>query len=389
MAIFREYNNKGQNRSAEDQRRHRKLVEDSIKKNLGDIIAEESIIGKSKDRKIKIPIKGLKEYRFIYGNNDQGVICGSGEEKRGDQISKPHHGRGALGAGDGGDLPGNKEGENIYETEITIEDLVHYLFEDLNLPDLQRKKLSSIKIESSFKKKGYKKKGIHPRLAKKRTVIERIKRKKSYIKSHDDFDEEDRFPFHNQDLRYYRIKEKYWKESNAVVFCIMDTSGSMSQSKKYLARSFYFLLYQFINLKYENVEIIFIAHTTTALEVSEDDFFHKGESGGTCISSGYKKTLEIIEQRYDPAHWNIYSFHCSDGDNWSEDNQKALDYAENLCEISNLFGYGEIKTVSGKSRIKSLYANEINKENISLVTITNKDDIWPSLKSLLEKDNRG
>lgn len=389
MAIFKEYSNTGQNRSAEDQLRHRKLVEDSIKKNLGDIIAEESIIGKSKDRKIKIPIKGLKEYRFIYGNNDQGVICGSGEEKRGDQISKPRHGRGALGAGGGGDQPGNKEGENVYETEITIEDLVHYLFEDLNLPDLQRKKLSRLKTKSSFKKKGYKKKGIHPRLAKKRAVIERIKRKKSYIKSHDDFDEEDRFPFHNQDLRYYRIKEKYREESNAVVFCIMDTSGSMSQSKKYLARSFYFLLYQFIKLKYQNVEIVFIAHTTTAVEVTEDDFFHKGESGGTYISSGYKKALEIIEQRYDPTHWNIYSFHCSDGDNWNEDNQMALDYAEKLCKISNLFGYGEIKTVPSESRIKSLYANEINKENLSLVTIANKDDIWPSLKSLLEKDNRG
>ena len=102
--------------------------------------------------------------------------------------------------------------------------------------------------------------------------------------------------------------------------CIMDTSGSMDTMKKYLARCFFFLLYQFIRSKYRNVEIVFIAHHTEAKEVTEDEFFHKGESGGTLISSGYQKALEIIAERYHPTLWNIYAFHCSDGDNFDTDN---------------------------------------------------------------------
>ena len=100
----------------------------------------------------------------------------------------------------------------------------------------------------------------------------------------------------------------------------MDTSGSMDTMKKYLARSFFFLLYQFICTKYRNVEIVFIAHHTEANEVTEEEFFHKGESGGTFISSGYNKALEIIQERYHPSLWNIYAFHCSDGDNFDSDN---------------------------------------------------------------------
>jgi len=98
----------------------------------------------------------------------------------------------------------------------------------------------------------------------------------------------------------------------------MDNSGSMYLNKKYLARSFFFLLYQFVRYRYSHVDLVFINHSTAAREVNEDDFFHRGESGGTLISSGYEKALEIIDERYNPEIWNIYAFHCSDGDNWPE-----------------------------------------------------------------------
>jgi uncharacterized sporulation protein YeaH/YhbH (DUF444 family) len=131
-----------------------------------------------------------------------------------------------------------------------------------------------------------------------------------------------------------------------------------------------------------------VAHTTTAKEVSELDFFHKGESGGTYISSGYEKALEIIEQRYDPRNWNIYAFHCSDGDNWTEDNKKAVELASRLCNVCNLFGYGEIVPgyyYSG-STVKSEYIKNIKAENFVIVTMSRKDDIVTGLKRLLEKD---
>lgn len=422
MAIFRENNSGGRDRSAEDRRRHRELVEESIKKNLGNIIAEESIIGKSRDKKIKIPIRGIKEFQFVYGRNKPGVGSGNGNEKRGDKFS------GEAQNGNGKGKAGNQEGEEIYETEITIEEVIRYLFDDLNLPDIDKKQLSQLE-EKSYRKLGYQHKGIPPRLAKKRSTIEKIKRKqatkralnelrqdqgeKNTDNEVDSIDEienntnimyenigvkgsainpnsetaENRFPFIEDDLRYYRIKEDNKRDYNAVVLCIMDVSGSMDQTKKYLARSFYFLLYQFLQLKYTNVEVVFIAHTTTAKEVNEKEFFHRGESGGTYISSGYEKALEIIAERYSPSNWNIYAFHCSDGDNWSEDNKKAVDSAKRLCEVCNLFGYGEIVPgyYSMGSTIKSELQSKIDSKNFAAISINKKEDVLPALKKLLEK----
>ncbi|NLL05222.1 MAG: sporulation protein YhbH [Clostridiaceae bacterium] len=400
MAIFREFVNNGKDRSAEDRRRHRELVEESIKKNIGNIIAEESIIGQSKDKKIKIPIRGIKEYQFVYGNNGTSAGSGDGSEKRGDRIGEDKAGKNGKGEGQAG----NQEGEDIYETEITIEELINYLFEDLNLPDIDKKKMAEIESIRSLKNLGYQRKGIPPRLAKRRSVIEKIKRKQGFLRTHEESDgaqeqfeyiidsetgqQRKRFPFMEDDLRYRRVREDRKKDFNAVVICIMDVSGSMDQTKKYMARSFYFLLYQFVRLKYSNVEVVFVAHTTSAKEVNEDEFFHKGESGGTYISSGYEKALEIIEQRYNPASWNIYAFHCSDGDNWSEDNKKTVECAKKLCEVCNLFGYGEIVPgyYSSASTIKSEYQKSINNKNFAIITMTRKEDILTGLKKLLDKE---
>ena len=168
----------------------------------------------------------------------------------------------------------------------------------------------------------------------------------------------------------------------------MDTSGSMDTMKKYLARSFFFLLYRFVCTKYQNVEIVFIAHHTEASEVTEEEFFHKGEAGGTFISSGYRKALEIIDQRYHPSLWNVYVFHCSDGDNFESDNPAALLAAKQLAEISNLFGYGEIKPLGsgyyGSSMIQ--FFSQLQAENFQTVQIQRKEDIWPAFKGFLARD---
>lgn len=388
LAIFRDFDGRGKDRSAEDRLRHRKLIEDSIKKNIGDIIAEESIIGKNKDKKIKIPIKGIKEYKFIYGKNKPGVGSGSGNEKRGDIIGSDQ-----IEQGNGDGEAGNNEGEDIYETEITIEELIQYLFDDLDLPYLERKKFHEVESEKKYKKLGYQRKGIKPRLAKKKSVIEKIKREKASKRgkgqeiSKEDNDKE-RFPFKEEDLRYYHLRKDVKRESNAVVICIMDTSGSMNITKKYIARSFFFLLYQFVRLKYVNVQVVFVSHSTVAKEVNEDEFFHKGQSGGTYISSGYKKALEIVEKRYNPNVWNIYAFHCSDGDNWREDNEEAVKEAKKLCETCNLFGYGQI-VVGGyipTSSIKSEFIKSVEYPNFSVATISRKEDIIPALRKLLKKE---
>ena len=382
MAIFRDNSENAveHDRSIEDRRRHRQLVEKSIKENLGDILSEESIIGEGKNKKFKIPIRGIKEYQFVYGKNSKGVASGTGEEKRGDKIGsgKPQGANGKGGAG-------NREGEDIYETEITLEELLDYITEDLDLPNLDKKKYSEIVTESSGKKKGYQRYGINPRLAKKRTVMSKIARKQGKKRA---LAEEgiERFPFREEDLRYYRVKKKPKRESNAVMIFIMDVSGSMDSTKKYLARSFFFVLSKFLRRKYNNIAFEFISHTTVAKRVDEYEFFHKAESGGTYISSGVRLALDLIKEKYPPEVWNIYPVYASDGDNWTEDNERAMKAVKELCSVSNMFGYAELLPSTYSTTMYYRFLKEINEENFIPVIVKEKKDLWEALKLMLSKE---
>ncbi|SHE68702.1 hypothetical protein SAMN02746091_00904 [Caloramator proteoclasticus DSM 10124] len=388
MAIFRDMHSDPveHDRSIEDRRRHKKLVEKAIKDNLADILSEESIIGESKNKKVKIPIRGLKEYQFIYGKNTKGVASGDGTEKRGDRIgSEKKQGMGQQGAG-------NQEGEEMYELEITIDDILDYLFEDLELPDMDRKKTSEILVESSKKRDGYQKYGIRPRLAKKKTVMEKIKRKQARKRALREMNlpvDIERFPFVEDDLRYFRIKKKFRRESNAAIICIMDISGSMDNTKKFMARSFFYILSRFIRKKYKNVQVAFVAHTTTAEEVNEYQFFHRVESGGTYISSGLNKALEIINTRFNPENWNVYAFYVSDGDNWSEDDERTIKSAKELCRVCNLFAYAEVMPNSYSMTIKGKLTKEIKDKNFIAVSVSHKNELWDGLKTMLKKKQKG
>ncbi len=417
--IFREYrpsDAERSDRSAGDRLRHRQKVRESIRENIADIIAEESIIGKDKDRVIKVPLRGIKEYRFVYGDNSGGAAQGAGNSKPGQLVGKT----GKEGPGKG-DEAGDRPGVDYYETDVTLEELIEIMFEDLELPNLERRALREIQSDYSSKRKGYRHVGIRVRLDKRRTAKQRVMRmlaaqRRANGKIVEALPEEEepeefedtidapeivalqtpdqtvvrkkRFPFHQDDLRYKHIEIDTREESNAAVICIMDTSGSMDTMKKYLARSFFFLLYQFISTRYRNVEIVFIAHHTEANEVTEEEFFHKGESGGTLISSGYLKALEIIRERYHPSLWNVYAFHCSDGDNFDSDNPTALKAGEELAEICNLFGYGEIKPLGSRYYESSMLIvfRRNQAPNFHTVLIERKEDIWPSFKAFLAKD---
>lgn len=393
--VFRPYNETEalrSDRSAGDRKRHREKLHRSLKDNIADIIAEESIIGRERDKVIKVPIRGVKEYRFTFGNNLGGVGVGDGKTNVGDIV-------GPAGQGEKGQGPaGNHPGQDIYETEITLDELIDIMFEDLELPDMERKILKEALAERTSKRKGYRKAGIRVHLDRKRTIKSKIRRRIAQglplVDSEDETDSaeqeegETSFPFRKEDLTYRRLVDEPREESNAVVICIMDTSGSMDRLKKYLARSFFFLLYQFVRTRYDQVKIVFIAHQSEAAEVTEDEFFHKGESGGTLISTGYKKALEVIEQRFHPEHWNIYAFHCSDGDNFDSDNEETLACAKQLCDVTNLFGYGEIKPIGGNYHGSSMLVRfrELGRDNFHTVLIERREDIWPAFANLMKKD---
>jgi uncharacterized protein len=385
MAIFKEHKHNS-DRSATDRQRHKHKIDKAIKDGIHDIVADESIIGQDGKKKFKIPVRGIKEYRFIYGENEnQKAGSAPGKDlKKGDIIQRGQNKQ----KGDGS-KPGNESGEEFYEVEITLDELASYLFDDLNLPDLEKKSLKQVTKES-FKRKGIRPHGIRPRLDKKKTVVQKLKRKAAASRR-ENFDPDEDFSFHHDDLRYKHIAPTKKQISNAVIFFMMDVSGSMSKAKKYLARSFFFLLYHFIRTKYENTDIVFISHDVEAREVSEEQFFGRGSSGGTYISSALTLALETINKRYHPSLYNIYAFHASDGDNWGDDINKSIDLSIQLKEICQLYAFCEIEPEDEKFQFAPQKMGEhyetIADHKFKLIEITEKEDVWPAFKKLFGGNN--
>lgn len=383
MSIFRHHKTSA-DRSATDRSRHKEKIKRALREGIHNIVSDESIIGQDGKKRIKIPVRGIKEYRFVYGDNKTNRKVGSAPGKKirkGQVISEKKQKQKA-----GGGKASNEKGEEFYEVEITLEELSYYLFDSLNLPDLERKKVSKI-LGEKFKRKGHRSAGIRPRLSKKETLKNKIRRKKSKQREAPEEAEEENFPFHLSDLKYKHIKPTPKENSNAVIFFIMDTSGSMNKNKKFMARSFFFLLYHFLRHKYENTEIVFISHSVDAKEVTEDDFFKKGSAGGTIMSSGLELCIDTVNKRYHPDSWNIYTFHCSDGDNWPEDNEKAIRLSNVLKELCQMYCYvqvvpdDDLGTFFSKGGMGSVY-ERISDSKFKIVDLSTPDDIWPEFKRI-------
>ncbi len=376
MSIFKEHKTIA-DRSSSDRRRHREKIDRAIKDGIHNIVAEESIIGKDGKKKIKIPVRGIKEYRFVYGNNSgSSVGAAPGKNiKRGDKFGNQQSQQQAPG-----DKASNKgKGEEYYEVEITLDELSEYLFNDLELPDLVKKSIKKLESEK-IKRKGYRNQGIRPRLDKKETV-KRMLRRKNMSKRDSDSEDPEEFPFNERDLKYKHFKSSTSYSSNAVIFFVMDISGSMGKQKKYLARSFFFLLYHFIRSRYEKTELVFIAHDVEAYEVNEEQFFTRGNGGGTVASSALTLLDDIILKRYHPDSWNLYAFQCSDGDNWGDDNSVVLDYLSKIKSKCQLYGYCEIEP--SESQLKwvdetSLWGcmKPMQDSSFKMAKVSAKNDIW-------------
>ena len=358
-----------------DAERHREKIDDAIRKNVKDVISEESIITKRKGKKVRIPVKGMRDYRFIYGSNDGAAGgVGQGEGEAGDIIDS----RPKPGDGDGG-KPGKQPGIDYMETEVDIDYLIEIMFEDLGLPWIEEKTKKQQLIPKGWKFESISKKGIMPRIHKKRTLLEAVKRMVMYeaeimeetgcdektakqaliqtigdlveaieIVKNDQVDKtiEPTIVIEDDDLRYKQIEPDVEVQSQAVVICMMDVSGSMTRDKKYLARALLFWLTEFLKKCYDNVQIKFITHTTEAQVVDEDTFFHKGESGGTACWTAFDKANYIIDTEFPVAEWNVYCVYISDGEDWDEN--KTVRYMDEMLKKEvNMLSYIEINTDNG------------------------------------------
>ncbi|MFB5664351.1 sporulation protein YhbH [Alteribacillus sp. HJP-4] len=354
----------------QDQRRHQEKVQEAIKKNLPDLITEENIIMSNGKDVVKIPIRSVDEYKIRYNTeNNKYTGQGDGTSEEGDVIAREPAGAGQKPGT--GNKPGDKAGEDYYEAEVSILELEQMLFSEMSLPNLQQKEEDTLLIED-IEFNDVRKKGLMGNIDKRRTILSAIKR--NALEGRPGL-----IPIYNDDLRFKTWNEKIKPESKAVVLAMMDTSGSMGRWEKFMARSFFFWMVRFLRTKYESVEIEFIAHHTEAKVVSENDFFSKGESGGTICSSAYQKALEVIQQKYHPRLYNIYPFHFSDGDNLASDNHRCLGYMEELMEASSMVGYAEVNQYQRHSTLMQAYRN-LEDERFRYYVLKQKGDVFQALK---------
>lgn len=358
----------------DDQRRHQEKVKDAMNKQLPDLITEENIVMSNGKRVVKIPIRSLDEYKIRY-NHDKNKHAGQGEgdSEIGDVVAQDPNAKGKPGQGEGA---GDQAGEDYYEAEVSLAELEEAFFKELTLPNLDEKEKDNI-ITTDIEFSDIRKTGLTGNIDKKRTMLEAYKR--NALGGEASF-----APIYPEDIRFKTWNEKVKPESKAVVIAMMDTSGSMGQWEKYMARSFFFWMNRFLNRNYETVDVEFIAHHTQAKVVSEQDFFSKGESGGTICSSAYRKALELIETKYSPERYNIYPFHFSDGDNLTSDNKRCLGLIDQLMEVSQMFGYGEVNQYNRSSSLMQAY-KAIDHPKFRHYILRRKADVFHAMKEFFSE----
>ncbi|NBJ69449.1 MULTISPECIES: sporulation protein YhbH [Clostridia] len=355
----------------QDQTRHMDKVKDAIKNNLPDLVSEENIIMSNGKDVIKVPIRSLDEYKIRYNyDKTKHVGQGKGDSQVGDIIARAPGGDGQ--ATDKEKKAGDQPGTDYYEAEISLEEIENALFQELELPNLQAKEQAEI-ITEKIEFNDVRKKGLMGNIDKKRTILTAIKRNAT----------EGRpgiTPIYEDDLRFKTWNDITKPETKAVVLAMMDTSASMGIFEKYVARSFFFWMTRFLRTKYETVEIEFIAHHTEAKVVSKEEFFSKGESGGTICSSVYLKGLELINSKYPPARYNIYPVHFSDGENMTSDNPLCIELVEEMMRVSSMFGYGEVNSYHRRSTLMRTF-DQIHNPKFRYYIVKEKKDIYEALKA--------
>lgn len=387
-----------------------------IQKHVSDTVGKRSITEIDKGESISIPSKDLKEPRFGIGQGGivDRILPGNEAFTRGDRIQRPPSGDGQGGSGDASD---SGEGDDEFTFQLSREEFLDMYFEDLELPDLIKKELatisthkylragfttagtpSNINIVRSMKQATARRIALmapnRKRLREAKEALEIAKEKKNKK----DIDElEFRIlalkkkirctPFiDTMDLRYNNRIKVPSPSTQAVMFCVMDVSGSMDEAKKDIAKRFFILLYLFLTRNYEKIELVFIRHHTSAKEVDENEFFYSRETGGTVVSSALEMVNTVIKDRFPISAWNIYVAQASDGDNWNADSpycREILD--EKIMPLVQYFSYIEIMPRHHQSLWEVYDTIKEQHENFAMESIDSAADIYPVFRELFKR----
>lgn len=391
--------------------RSREQIKRAVKESI-----DNGKIADIEDGKARVRVRGVSEPEFATdanSGNKKYVMPGNRDYVVGDREDKPED-----GSGQGGTKGGLGTSEDEFEFVLNPDEYLDFIFEDLELPDLVKKQIkdvtkvkprragftnvgnpSQLDVVRSLKNSlGRRiglgrpteeeieelKKRIEEATGDERAQLElelaELERRKIVIPWLDPFD-----------VRYRNFTPTPQPMTQAVMFCIMDVSGSMGQREKDLAKRFFFFLHMFLRRKYEKVDIVFLKHHEQAFEVDEDDFFHSRESGGTVVSTAIELAKKVIDERYNINDWNIYVAQVSDGDNYADDNTQVSEAMDMLLPLVQYYAYVEVVNQYYTNRTSDLwdvYENlTLSNDHMQMRKVSETADIWKVFKELFSKEH--
>ncbi|MGB1292093.1 MAG: YeaH/YhbH family protein [Pseudoalteromonas sp.] len=422
MANFIDRRLNGKNKSTLNRQRFIRRYKKQIKEAVSDAVNKRSVTDTSSGESISIPQRDISEPIFHQGRGGdrEQIHPGNDQFSTGDKVKRPQGGQGG-GAGEG-EASDSGEGEDDFVFSISKDEYLDLLFEDLELPNLQQNQLDKL-VQMKTHRAGFCSDGMPSNIdivrslqgslarrvamsASKKRRLKELNFQREILLAEAEPDlaaitllEQEiaqlelqikAVPFiDNYDLRFRNYEKQPHPTSKAVMFCIMDVSGSMDQATKDMAKRFYILLYQFLTRSYKDIEVVYIRHHTQAKEVDEQEFFYSQETGGTIVSSALKLMNEIIQERYNASQWNIYAAQASDGDNWADDSPQCSQILQNkLLDDVRYYAYIEITTRAHQSLWREYQSLCQKYDNFAIQHIKRVEDIYPIFRELFKKNRQ-
>lgn len=419
MAYLIDRRLQGKNKSAINRERFLRRHKGQIKEAVARAVKGRSITDIENGEKVSIPVKDIGEPGFGHARGGvwETINPGNKEYQKGDRVARPKSGGGGSGKGKGGNSDEISEDDFIFE--LSREEFMNYFFEDLELPNMVKTQLTA-STEFRNQRAGYKMSGnasnIHILRSLRGALGRRIavggKSTRRLREAEKELDvlllvasEDDprvqalkreihhlhaklyAIPFIDPfDLRYSNRIKVPKPSSQAVMFCLLDVSGSMDQAKKDMAKRFFILLYLFLTRAYEKIDVVFIRHHTQAAEVDENEFFNSRESGGTVVSSALNLLTKVMHERYPSSDWNVYVAQASDGDNWDNDSVTCRELLINtIMPAVQYFAYIEITEGEPQNLWEEYTQVPECHPHFAMQKIESPADIYPVFRELFKK----
>ena len=362
-------------RGARDWLRHNEKVREAVRQHLPQIVAGADVLSGGAST-VRVPVRMLEHYRFKLRNSNEQQGVGQGQAKPGDRIGRPQDSEQQRGQG------GNEDGGIQYTLEFRIDDIVDWLWEEMQLPNLEAK--AGKAKEDDWTREGWDRRGARSRLDRRRSLKESIKRRG--VQSAGGAESPS---FTDDDLRFRQLSKREQPAMQAVVLLLLDVSGSMGERERQISKTFFFWAIQGLRRQYRHLDLVFVAHTSDAWEFQEEEFFQVSGTGGTVASAGLKKVREIMDERYSPSQYNVYLFYASDGENFPSDQPQAHSALDALTNACNYAGFLEVAPLAGHtpdSEIGKLFLNLAEStDNVGAYRVSSNDDIWNAVRHFFGK----